>query len=437
MATGLLLTLTANLPGQMTFDSVVSLMEARTGVRQTWAPAISSGILRPFDGLLAGTGLYVTASAALLFVSLMSLPRLRPRTAWAAVAVGALVVLTPQVLIYQGIVWRDVLFANLAIAGFVMLAHAAQRWTDRPPRLPLAGALVCLALAAIARQNGLILVVMAALALGWTVRAGGWRRSLAWGLGGLVATSLLAAGFNQLALPAEIPEALRKDVGFRILEHYDIVGAQAHHPTLKLKEIAKVAPESAAYLEAHAAQIYSASRIDTLDNDPVLGRSLWKTPASAITAQWRHIVIHTPAAYLLQRADVFRWTLLTPQLEQCLPVAVGVSGAPGMLKALGMTGGVDRQAAGLAQYARHFYRTPIYSHLFWAVVALGLIGLLMRRRDPADWVFAALLTGALGFAASFAVISVACDYRYLYLLDLAAMVGLIYTALDPPRLKRA
>ena len=47
------------------------------------------------------------------------------------------------------------------------------------------------------------------------------------------------------------------------------------------------------------------------------------------------------------------------------------------------------------------------------------------------------MAGALLFAASFAVISVACDYRYLYLLDLAAMVGLIYAALDPPRLNRA
>ena len=437
MAAGLLLTLAVNLPGQMTFDSVVSLTEARTGIRQTWAPAISSGILRPFDGLLAGTGLYVTASAALLFLSLMSLPRLRPRTAWTAVVVGGFLILTPQLLIYQGIVWRDVLFANLAIAGFVMLAHASEHWTARPPVLPLAGALVCLALAAIARQNGLILVAMAAVALGWTVRAGGWRRSLAWGLGGFIAAVLLAAGFNQLALPSEIPEALRKDVGFRILEHYDIVGAQAHHPTLKLKEIAKADPEAAAYLQAHSAQIYSPSRIDTLDNDPVLGRSLWKTPATAISAQWRHIVIHTPAAYLLQRADVFRWTFLTPNLEMCLPVAAGVSGAPGMLKDLGLTGGVDRQAQGVVEYAQHFYRTPVYSHLFWAVAALGVIGLLIRRRDPADWVFIALMTGALGFAASFAVISVACDYRYLYLLDLAAMVGLIYTALDPPRPRRA
>src|SRR4051794_33885841 len=99
MAAGLLLTLAANVPGQMSLDSVMSLTEARTGVRQTWAPVISSGILKPFDSLLAGTGLYVTASAALLFLSLMSLTRLRPRSSWIAVGLGVLMILTPQVLI--------------------------------------------------------------------------------------------------------------------------------------------------------------------------------------------------------------------------------------------------------------------------------------------------------------------------------------------------
>jgi len=56
--------------------------------------------------------------------------------------------------------------------------------------------------------------------------------------------------------------------------------------------------------------------------------------------------------------------------------------------------------------------------------------LLIRRRRAADMTIAALLLGALAFAASFLVISVACDYRYLYLLDLAAMTGALYLALD-------
>src|SRR4051812_40249175 len=113
MVAGLLFVLAANLPGHLTLDSVVALVEARTGVRQTWAPAVSSWILKLFDSLVAGTGLYVTASAALLFVSLISLARLRGRATWLAVLAGVLAIATPQVLIYQGIVWRDVLFANL------------------------------------------------------------------------------------------------------------------------------------------------------------------------------------------------------------------------------------------------------------------------------------------------------------------------------------
>jgi hypothetical protein len=437
MGAGLLLTVAANAPGQMSFDSVVSLTEARTGVRQTWAPVISSGILKPFDALLSGAGLYVTASAALLFLSLMSLTQLRPRAIWAAVVLGVLAILTPQLLIYQGIVWRDVLFANLSIAGFVMLAHAAQCWSTRPPILPLAGALVCLALAAMARQNGLILLVAGAAVLAWTARRDGWRASLAWGLGGLVAAVALAAAINVLAMPAEVPEALRKDVGLRILQHYDIVGAEAHHPSLKLTEIGKADPAAEAYLETHAAQVYSPTRIDTLDGDTTLGKALWHTPAAVIGAQWRQIIVHEPAAYLLQRADVFRWTFLTPKLELCLPVMVGVAGSEAMLKDLGVQTGVDPQDEGLGKYASHFYGTPVFSHLTWAVVAVGTILLLLRRRDPADWVFIALLAGSLAFAASFAIISVACDYRYLYVLDLAAIVGLLYVTLDPPRWRRA
>ena len=57
--------------------------------------------------------------------------------------------------------------------------------------------------------------------------------------------------------------------------------------------------------------------------------------------------------------------------------------------------------------------------------------LLLWRREPADIAMAALIGGALAFAASFFVISIACDYRYLYLLDAAAITGVLYLALDP------
>jgi hypothetical protein len=46
---------------------------------------------------------------------------------------------------------------------------------------------------------------------------------------------------------------------------------------------------------------------------------------------------------------------------------------------------------------------------------------------------AALMIAVLGFAATFLVASIACDYRYLYALDLAAITGVLYLAVDPSR----
>ena len=55
--------------------------------------------------------------------------------------------------------------------------------------------------------------------------------------------------------------------------------------------------------------------------------------------------------------------------------------------------------------------------------ALGLLAFLLWRRRDMDLMAASLLAAALAFTASFFVVSIACDYRYLYFLDLAAMAG--------------
>ena len=97
---------------------------------------------------------------------------------------------------------------------------------------------------------------------------------------------------------------------------------------------------------------------------------------------------------------------------------------------------MDLQDRALETHARRFFGTPVYSHLSYVLIAVAVAGLLLLRRDPADWVFVALMAGSLAFAATFLLISVACDYRYLYLVDVAAMAGLLYVALDPPWIGR-
>jgi len=41
-----------------------------------------------------------------------------------------------------------------------------------------------------------------------------------------------------------------------------------------------------------------------------------------------------------------------------------------------------------------------------------------------------MLAGAFAFTTSFFAISIACDYRYLYALDLSALAVLLYLACD-------
>jgi len=428
---GLLFMLGSSLPGQMSYDSLASLHEGRFAVRETWGPAMYSWLLGVFDEIVPGTGLYLVASAFLLFFSLSSLRSLRPDISWWAPPVTVLLVFSPLVLIYQGVVWKDVLFANLTIASFTCLAHAPRFWERPGPRwLLLISALFMLATAALVRQNGLIAVLIGAIVLGVLRRRDGWARALAWGVGGLIATLVLAQVLAVIAQPKSAGKDKAGGIGVRIVQHYDLIGAMAHDPTYRLSHIEKANPAAAAAMRRGVA-VYSPERVDFLERDPTLGPNIWPMPKELVGAEWRDLIIKHPKAYLAQRLDVFSWVFLTPKLERCLPVFVGVEGPAPLVASLRLINGTDPADISLANYATYFYGTPVFSHLAYAVIALVVTGLLLWRRDEADYAIAGLMLSALGFAASFFVISIACDYRYLYFLDLAAMVGLFYLVLDP------
>jgi Na+/H+ antiporter NhaA len=99
---------------------------------------------------------------------------------------------------------------------------------------------------------------------------------------------------------------------------------------------------------------------------------------------------------------------------------------------LGLTHRYAQSDVELANYASWFFDSPVYWHGFYAAISLALAALFLWRRQPADIVMAALQLSGVGFAASFFIISIACDYRYLYFTDLAALAGLLYAAIDPP-----
>jgi hypothetical protein len=136
---------------------------------------------------------------------------------------------------------------------------------------------------------------------------------------------------------------------------------------------------------------------------------------------------------------VFWSTLATPANQNCPLVSVGVETDD--LEALARAGLSSRRNAKDDwddDYVEAFDGTPVLSHLAWGALAGGLLVMslwdIVRRGDrrPASLAIVGLLAAAFAFVAGFFVVSLACDYRYLYLLDTAALVAAVHRASAGP-----
>jgi hypothetical protein len=430
---GLLLMLGANLPGHLSYDSVAQLYEGHFHIRETWGPALYAWVLGFFDRFIPGTSLYVTVSGALFFASLASLTDLRPRTRWIAAAAIALVCLTPQVLIYQGIVWKDVMFANCAVAGSILIAHAAKDWDRRGKRWALLiAALVLIAAGTQVRQNGIIAGGFAAIAVGWVGARGRWRRGLIWGVGALTALLITGALETRLSEPPKAPQDTALGTGVRIVQTYDVVGANVLDPSYRLDILAAANPAATAIVRQRDKLDWSGRRVDFLDRDPTIQGAMNSIPDRAYSAQWFDLILKHPALYLRVRWEDFRWVFIPPVIDWCLPVYLGVDAPIEKMAPLGLQRRYVQSDIQLANYASWYLGTPVLSHAFYVAISAVLAGLFLWRRQPPDIPMAGLQLAAVAFAASFFIISIACDYRYIYFSDLAAMAGLVYAAVDPP-----
>ena len=426
---GFVAMLALNLPGHLSYDSVIQLLDGRSGQYHTWHPPVMAFLLGLGDAVLRGSGLFMGLNAALCFLPLASLLWLKDKVTWLTVLAALGMALTPQLLLYQGILWKDVLFANAALAGFVCLAHVGSHWANPRTRFGLiAAAVAFFLLAALARQNGVIVIGIGALALGWIAsRCSGARNTgITYGLTALVALALLmTAGTMALNLRSANDNGPAAQINQ--LRVYDLIGALVQDPGMPLPILQAQAPKLAARMRDDGVRLYSPLKIDTLEASQNLQDGI-ATPASAkpIAQEWRNLILHRPFLYLRVRAAVFAQVFLTPDLRQCVPYYVGVDGPADAMAELHLTRRWNASDRFLANYASRFVGTPIFSHVAFAALALVLLITLLRRKRPADIALAAMLVAALIFSLSFFAISIACDYRYLYALDLSALYALLY-----------
>jgi hypothetical protein len=435
IAAGFVLCLAAGWPGQLSYDSVIQLMEGRTGAYSNWHPAVMSWLLGVTDSVVRGTGLFMAADMALFFASLGGLLILRPKPHWAAAVLAGFLILTPQVLVYQSTIWKDVLFANASVAGFVCLAVAAAYWPRVRLRIGLiAGALLLFALAALARQNGILVGLAGAVTLGWIAAAQGdirkWRGASLYTVLALVAGMAVTLGGRALLDLRSVGNS-GPSAQIQLLQTYDVIGAVKADPSYKLGAVADDDEDLERIIRTVGVKVWSAERNDTLGSTPVLQNALDDADPGTMGTQWRDLVSTRPGLYLRVRASIFRWVFMTPDVRRCLPYEIGVDGPAPVLAELGLAERYDTRDEVIDHYAKLFIGTPVLSHVFYAVLALVALYILLRRRRPEDIAVAGMLAAAFVVTASFFLISIACDYRYLYFLDIATMLALFHLALDP------
>jgi hypothetical protein len=424
-----------NAPGHLSTDSLMQLLEGRSGIYAGAHPPLMSAVLGLFDRILPGTALYLVFSSSLFYVPLMLLAgddRGRGAMNWVFGALLALALLTPLLLIYQGTVWKDVLFANLSLSAFTCLV-LAQRRDGRARLALLASAALLAAFAASTRQNGFVVAPLAAAALGMTVPS---PASLRLRVGQALAFVLLVAGCY-LATQAAIRATAVRPIGdgmswgLTILHRYDVVGMIANGARPFASKPAS-APESER-IALSFRRDYDPSRVDTLTKNGDMAAYFGEVNREP--GHWWRMVRDNPRAWLEHRLAVFRWMIAPPDVRRCLPVWLGIDGLDATLTTLGIRRELRPQDAALYAFSTKWFDTPLFVNGAWALAALALAGFIgfRKARAPGDAAIVAMLASGLIFAASFALIGIACDVRYMFLLPVACCGALAYLSHAVPR----
>ena len=422
--------LVLGLPGHLSSDSIVQLYEARTLEFISFQPPLMSLLLRAMDASVPGTALFVVLDQLLLTTSFVLLlgergPALRRPAAVAA----AIVVLNPLLLAYTGIVWKDVLMSHLAAFGYVCL-YLASRRTPGHKRIAWAlAAVFALSLAAALRQHALLLAIPGATFAAYLLAR---RRVAQTSL--TIVFSAVIVGLNvgiiayadEVAVGEKIP---RMGAGLRSLTIFDLAGIAANGGAI---------PDAAVATQVDTALVpfYTPLRNDPLP-PPVKGSALWNSETRDLLSLWGRSILNSPRAYLSHRSAHF-WALLWKSGSEslCTPVFAGVQASvyvPSLhrdiVPELRLQGRSDLRDRRLAARQLQMMGTPVFNHVFWALVLFASAIVHVRRGGAgALVVFAA---SAIAFALAFSVIGISCEFRYIYVLPVAATLLLFVLATAP------
>jgi hypothetical protein len=434
------LALTLHSPGHISFDSSMQVHESATGIAVSWNPPFMSALLRWLGGnALAPVALMllnIVGVYGCLFTIARSSMRASPDTtieSW-RVVLCALLVANPVIFLYVGILWKDVLMATLMLLALT-LALQASRARGRRQSILIALAVLALLPMPLTRQQGWFLLPILLVAPAWLfVRQAGTRKQSLLRMATIVLLTMAAMAILSFAVGRTIRGGDGRDVsnGTRAVMGYDIAGAIARSRSAGQSMMNVLQPPSRVW--EHLTERYSAARSDGLINDSIAGPYLGEMKPSRLRHAWWTLVRDHPGEWLRQRTEVFAWLLDMHDLQQCLPIHVGIDGMPDYMDEMHIRQGSDARDDALFAFAKRAETTPLYRHWFYALllpIAL-LVAWRARSLGPARGVLIVHLVGLLAYLLSFLPTSIACDFRYLYPL-IPNLGGVLIVLLLAPR----
>lgn len=420
-----LLTLLIGLPGQMSVDALMQLYEGQQGLSYSFNPPTMSILLGGFDKLGSGPILFVLLMQALISYCLWVL--LKPH--WQAklsrrTLLALLVLANPVIMIYTGIVWKDVLLAHTVLALYLLLYDLSKAPLRR--NLPtFVVVIVLMTLAMGSRQQGILFVIPAAVCCMF-IYCSRWLLRLTGSIAIVVIVVTLAS-----SLSATLPKApgVNSGVnsGLKNLFRYDVAG------TIHFGGILKTDEQSFKEQFNSDAQAYSPYRVDTL----TYHATTWaEAPFNTVLDTWADTIYHSPAAYLQHRFTFFQTLLGLRGIAETLPFHYGVSyfthwRLGSLAKITGLEAGPYAHSQRVYQALRATVgHTPLFMQFAYLCACLIATGLLLHRRE---FVLATLGCVSIAFAFSYFFVGLACDFRYLYTMSLATIFFWAFLILNPKK----
>lgn len=416
------LTVVLNWPGHYSVDSIIQLVEGMTGKAVSYNPPLMGEVLGAISKM-AGHGWFMALSAGAYFAAIALLLRRYQwgLYAWIAVAVTTIAVaVNPVTLVYNGTVWKDVFCTNLTLLAFAVSQTTLGRW-----RMGASLAILLAAAAVLVRQQAIIPGISLCTLLAWqfSMNARGtlWRfaRELVFWLALLgVATTTLGQWVQSRQQSAFAPPSL----GFIVAAQFDIAGMlyYADDPEAVLGKYFS-SPHS---VMTAVRESYSPERVDTLVPFYAFSRTLTTQRKLEL---WFDLIKAAPSAYLHHKYSFAQSLLGSRSDGQCLPASLGV--ATDATDILHSTydypfsfpvGFVPAKSSHL-DFLNPYVMKSLGIFSGWPWMTILVIALLIGQARK-DALLVALSVGGLLYALSFLVVSVACDFRYIYFAVATSMV---------------